>query len=250
MTRSFSFLLLTLMFLALSFSSQANSNGPVVAVPIIAQLVKKDESSRQWSGPLIDVLKSVEQQAGVHFQLRFVPFKRAVVMTKEGESDFGVFMESPKRNKMAMPIVKLGDAIFVVVSLKDKPITNLTELDGKVLGRIRGGTDVKSLTAVPNLKYHYFNNHEDGVRLLKVGRIDALLTADFRVLDAIEKFGLSYDEIARPLEVEPRGLWLYWSWESKQDFNLVRTIKKLPALSISNMGTVNLYEKYQQKAKN
>ncbi|SCA58246.1 exported hypothetical protein [Candidatus Terasakiella magnetica] len=242
---------LTVLFLGFILSNanaqaSTETQSPVVAVPIITQLVKKDEAQNKWTGPLIDLLGEVEKKAGTDLNLRLVPFKRAIAMTKEGEADFGVFMESPKRNKMAMPIMKLGEALFVIVSLKDSAITDLNQLEHKVVGRIRGGTDVKSLKALSNMKYHFFNNHEDGVRLLKAGRIDALLTADFRVLDAIENFGLSFKEIARPLSVEPRELWLYWSWESKQPFELVRNIKNLPALTFRGMDTGTLYDSYKQ----
>ena len=224
----------------------ADDKKAVIAVPIISQLVKQ-KTNGQWGGALIDVLKKVESKADIPFEMRVVPFKRAVMMTKNGNSDFGVFMESPKRNQMAMPVLKLGDAVYVLLTLKENKITSLDQLKGKSLARIRGGTEIKSLKAIPDIKYHLFNQHEDGIRLLKNGRVDVLLTADFRVLEAIERLNLSYDEIAPPLPVEARELWLYWSWKSNLDFGHVKKIKNGPSVAIEGFSSKTLFEMYQNK---
>ena len=244
---------LSIYLLAISFLGLGNgpafadkSETAIVAVPQISQLVKKDKRGG-WTGPLIRVLRQVEKTSDATFDLRVVPFKRAVVMVKEGSADFGVFMESSKRNQLAMPIAKLGDAVYVVVTLKENRISSLDQLAGKTVGRIRGGTDVKALKHISGMKYHLFNRHEDGVRLLKSKRVDALLTADFRILEAIDRLNLSYDEIARPVPVEGRGLWLYWSWKSDLDFQNVKNIKAGPDVTIEGMNPVVLFDLYKKK---
>ncbi len=214
-----------------------------VAVPIISQLVHQDGAGK-WQGPLIDLLKRAEQEIGIPFHLRMVPFKRAVVMVEEGDTDFGVFMESPKRNQLGMPIVKLGDAQYIIVSLKDKPIRSISELENKSVARIRGGAEIKSLKGVPGLKYYYFNNHNDGTRLLQYGRVDALVTADFRLLDAVDQNMVTFAELAEPVPLEPRELWLYWSWKSNLDFSLVRRLKSIPNLHLEPLDPAKLRERY------
>ncbi len=228
-------------------SHAESSKKIVVAVPLISQLVKK-EADGQWHGPLISVLQSLEKKADMTFEKRVLPFKRAVAMTKEGQADFGVFMESPKRNKMALPVKKLGEAIYVIVSLRKNQITSLDQLEGKTVAQIRGGTEVKSLAPIKNLQYHRFNKHEDGIRLLKSGRVDALLTADFRILEAIERLKLSYNEIARPVPVEGRGLWLYWSWRSSLDFKYVKRLKETPEITIEGLDPGALFDEYSKGA--
>lgn len=221
-----------------------------VAIPLITQLVKKSDQN-QWYGPLIDAIHELEERSSLTFEIKVVPFKRAVVMTKEGDADFGVFMESTKRNQMAMPIVKLGNATFVIVSLKGSPITRLQDLSGKTLGRILGGTKIKSLSAIEDIHYHHFKTHNDGVKLLTAGRIDALLTADFRVLDAFEQLSLKPTDIARPIPVEDRELWLYWSWKSKLHFPHVSKIKNGPPVTTFNkQGSLGLLESYLKNTTN
>ncbi len=220
---------------------QDKAESAKVAVPLITQLVKQKENGG-WSGPLIDVLKKVGSQSDINFDMKVVPFKRAVAMTKEGAADFGVFMESPTRNKMAMPVLNLGDAVFVVVSLKGAPITSLDQLSNKLVARIRGGTAIKSLSAIPDMQFHFFNTHEDGMRLLLGNRVDALITADFRVLEAIERLKLSLDDFAPPIPIEKRELWLYWSWKSQLEFDTIRTIKQTPAVALDYLGTSPLFQ--------
>jgi len=203
-----------------------------IAVPIISQLVKSDADGH-WVGQLVDLLKRAEKEIGVPFHLRMVPFKRAALMVAEGGADFGIFMESPKRNETGMPIVKLGDANFVIVSLKDKPIRNLSDLKNKTVARIRGGTEIKSLKGVPGLKYYYFNNHDAGTRLLQYGRVDALVTPDFRLWDVLKKGVVNAAELAEPVSIEARELWLYWSWKSNLDFSLIRRLKRMPDLYLN-----------------
>jgi|GEM_PF-1891915 len=229
--------------------AKAGQKRALVAVPLISQLVKKSAPGI-WKGALIDVLHKVEAKSGIPFDLKVVPFKRAIMMTKEGASDFGVFLESPERNQIAMPILKLGEAIYVAVSMKSKKITSLDQLSGKILGKIRGGGTLKSLSALPDVNYHLFSTHDEGVRLLKRGRIDVLITADFRVLEAIDRLDLSYDDIAKPVPIEGRGLWLYWSWKSDLIFDSVRQIKQGPAVTIEGFGPTELYDIYNRRLHN
>ncbi|MDV7338397.1 transporter substrate-binding domain-containing protein [Terasakiella sp. A23] len=233
MSKIINIFVIGLFLVGFSSESQAQDNAQSVkvAVPHISQLVKRSDTNG-WHGPLIEALNKIESHAGLTFEKRVVPFKRAVAMTKEGAADFGVFMESPKRNQMAMPVLKIGDAVYVVVSLKETPITSLDQLSGKTIARIRGGAGIKSLSAIPDLHYHQFNKHEDGMRLLLGKRVDALVTADFRVLESIETLKLSIDSFAKTVPIEKRELWLYWSWKSKVDFNHIRTIKQTPDVQL------------------
>jgi len=217
-------LILGLMILSISAWADEKPQSALVAVPIISQLVKK-QASGEWGGALIDVLRQAEKKSQIPFKLKIVPFKRAVMMTKQGQADFGVFLESPKRNQMAMPVLKLGQAMYVVVSLKKNKITSLDQLTGKTIGKIRGGNVLNTLSAIPDLKYYPFNTHDDGIRLLKGERIDAVITTNFRVTEAVEKSSLSYDEIAKPVPIEGRGLWLYWSLRSEIDFKHIKNLK-------------------------
>ncbi len=226
--------------------AQEKKHSALIAVPHIAQLVQKQEDGK-WGGPLIDVLNRLAAKSRLDFSVKVVPFKRAVVMTQDGVSDFGVFMESEKRDDIAIPVLQLGNAFYVIVSLADTPITRIDQLKGKTVGHIRGAVEVNTLSAVPDITYKLFNKHEDGVRMLKGKRIDALLTADFRVLEAIEQSHLQTHEIAKPVPVEPRALWLYWSWNSKLPFEEVRKLKKGPAASVEGLDPSVLYSIFNQR---
>ncbi|NVJ92415.1 MAG: transporter substrate-binding domain-containing protein [Methylocystaceae bacterium] len=226
--------------------AQEKKHSALIAVPHIAQLVQKQEDER-WGGPLIDVLNRLAAKSQLDFSVKVVPFKRAVLMTQDGVSDFGVFMESEKRDEIAIPVLKLGDAYYVIVSLADTPITRMDQLKGKTVGQIRGGTKVLTLSAVPDITYKLFNKHEDGVRMLKGKRIDALLTADFRVLEAIEQSHLQTHEIAKPLPIEARALWLYWSWHSKLPFEEVHKLRDGPAASVVGLDPSVLFSIFDQK---
>lgn len=248
MTKKIITLLAFLLACAELTTAQASGTGRQikVAVPIIPQLVEKQEDGT-WAGPLIDLLKRAEQEVGLPFHLRMVPFKRAVVMVENGATDFGVFLESPKRNKLGMPIVKLGNAHMVVVSLKDRAITSLADLKDKKVARVRGGTEIRTLNGVPGLEYYYFNTPQDGVKLLTFGRVDALVTADFRLLDALDKKLVSIADLAEPVLIEPRELWLYWSWQSDLSFHLIRRLKNSPNLSLDALSPQKVQERYNQE---
>jgi len=247
MTKKFFTLLAFLSVSGWLTSPQASETGRQikVAVPVIAQLVEKQPDGT-WTGPLIDLLKRAEREVGLPFHLRMVPFKRAVIMVENGATDFGVFLESPKRNKLGMPIVKLGTAHMVVVSLKDRAITSLADLRDKRVARVRGGTEIRTLNGVAGLEYYYFNNHQDGMNLLTFGRVDALVTADFRLLDALEKKLVSIADLAKPVLIEPRELWLYWSWQSDLSFHLIRRLKNSPNLNLDALDPQKVQEGYNQ----
>lgn len=246
--RTFTFLsLIATMFLSTSYV-QAQDQKPTFAIPLISQLVKKSNDG-QWNGPLIDMARQIEEKTGLEFDIQVVPFKRAVAMTKSGRSDFGIFMESAQRNQIALPVIKLGDASFVVVSLKDTPIHTLSDLRGRKVARIRGGAAIKSLAAIDDIEYHQFSTHDDGVKLLTAKRVDALITADFRILDAFENTQLSPDQIAKPVWIEDREIWLYWSWNSNLDFSHIRKLKQGIAIKTFNeKGDLNqLEERLKQR---
>lgn len=238
-------LLLSLSFLLVQTLPQAKAETrPIkIAVPHLSQLVQKSDKN-EWKGPLIDLLEKMSKTSGYRMDVKVVPFKRAVAMTNEGAADFGIFMASPIRNQTALPIHKLGNATFVIISLKDNPITHISQLSGKTVARILGGTEIKSLSAVENMTYYPFKSHAEGARLLLGHRVDALLTADFRVIDAFDNLNLSPEDIAPPLSVEDRELWLYWSWKSDLNFKHVRRIKHDTPDNMLSKDSLSLLKEY------
>jgi ABC-type amino acid transport substrate-binding protein len=237
------------LFLTAPFQASAEPRPIKIAVPHLSQLVQKN-ADNQWGGPLIDLLNEMSRTSGYQMDVHVVPFKRAVIMTNEGAADFGIFMESPIRNKTALPIHKLGNATFVIISLKDAPITHLSQLKGKTVARILGGTEIKSLAGIEDLTYYPFKSHAEGARLLLARRVDALLTADFRVIDAFDNLNLSPEDIAPPLSVEDRELWLYWSWKSDLDFKHVRRIKHDTPDNLLSKDSLSLLKDYVEQNNN
>ena len=217
------------------FAQEDLAQPPVikVGIPVVGNLVYHD-TEKGWYGPLVNILNKLEEHLGVKLEPRFLSFKRIIQMTKTGDVDFAMFIANEKRNDYGIPVTKLYSTDFVLVTLKENQITKLSDLKGKTIGRIDGGLKLESLQAVDDLKYYYYDQDVNGGYLLKKKRIDAILTADFHIEKYLESEILTREEISKPFLVSERGIWLYMSWNSKLDFNLIKKIREIPFNTLSN----------------
>ncbi|NVJ90548.1 MAG: transporter substrate-binding domain-containing protein [Methylocystaceae bacterium] len=236
---------LVLVFTALCTTVRANDTKEImIVVPYIKNLLEKNSNSK-WQGALLGTFKEIEQKTGLKIKFKVLPFARAVAMTENDEADLGIFIESPIRSKLAVPLAEISKVYFVVASLKKTDISSINDLKGKVVATASQSIGDTFIDKLPHRKTLHFNSHGDLIKPLLSGKVDAIFTPDFRLVEMMEKENLSYDILSKPIKLSERRLMLYGSHKFVENSPNVSKIKALHKLYLRGFGSDHLYAQYK-----
>ena len=133
------------------------------------------QKDNEPEGILVDIVKQIFRKAKIPLDLKYLPFKRALLNTKEGKLD-GLFNFYKTAARVpfydySKPIIKNYLVFFVHKDSKIK-YKSLEDLVGLRVGVIRGYTYGKEFDTSSLFKKQSNNSHIANFKKLKLGRID------------------------------------------------------------------------------
>ncbi len=241
-----SFLLTVFLGLSLlSSSASAQETQTVhVMVPYIKQLIDKT-LNKDWSGPLLSVFDKIEHQTGLKLSFTVLPFPRVVDLTQKGKADLAIYIDSPKRSKLAVPLFKLSHSSLVLSGLKARKIHKLDDLKGLKIGMPRQSFAAYLEQMFPHSQFLYFNSHNDLITALLAGKVDAFITPDFRFIEMIQHSGKSYSDFSKPLVLATSHLTLFASHKFAENTEIINKLKHLKNVEVQDFGQKALFKHYQ-----
>lgn len=241
------FFIIALFLVFTVFCTNARADDPkeiTVVVPYIKNLLEKGPNS-EWQGALLETFKEIEQKTGLKIKFSVLPFARAIAMTESGESELGIFLESPARNKVAVPLAEISKAYYVIASLKKTGISSISDLEDKVVATAFKSVGNALINILPHRKTLHFKSHGDLIKPLLSGKVDAIFTPDFRLVEMMERENLSYAILSKPIKLSEQKLMLYGSHKFVENSPNVAKIKALHQLYLRGFGSDHLYAQYK-----
>lgn len=115
--------------------------------------------------------------------LRFInflrPYPRVIHDIKTGKADFAVLFRSPESLNYGDPVGEVSRFDILVTGLNSaEPIKDLSDLEGKPIGYVRGSKYGPAFDGNTRLTKLSLNSMEKGVEMLKKGRLHALVCLD------------------------------------------------------------------------
>lgn len=189
---------------------------PVRATPAPLRMVVIDLmpwAGRKDDGPLIGVAVDfsalLSSASGQPIVTRAVPFARAIAMLNSGEADLMIAIAASSDRSLPAPLATVGTEDVVIVAPRGVTYTSADALCGRQIALLRRASFARSLHAC--IARYETNSYEQGLRMLRQGRVDGVAGVRSSMDYAIRQFGLKSSDFGAPLVVGQADISLYLS---------------------------------------
>ncbi len=213
--------------LGLSVANAAFAN-PVAPVTPSAQPVRFATSTvRPWGmniggkeqGLLVNVFNALHRHTGIAASNQLQPYPRVIYSVYSGVVDLAVLFDSPSARENAIRVGHLVDTrVLIVARSGTKPIDSLEQLEGQLVGYIRGSKYGPSFDNATHFTRLAVNTMEQGLAMLIRNRLDAMAGTDQSFYWAMKQMRLGTPQLSKLLVVGGATGSLYMSKNSpRQD---------------------------------
>ena len=162
-----------------------------------------------------DFLTALEERSGSCIDKTLLPYSRARRSIELGEHDGGLLLRSTNLDPYVEYIVKLVTSRTVIIPKKGISLDSYDDLTNITFGKLRGTNLNERLENDPNISFIKISSYEQGLKMLKKGRIDAIVGNE-RGLSYIENNDIANDvNLSGKFVVGQREVWLVLSKKSE-----------------------------------
>lgn len=156
-----------------------------------------------------EILALLAERTGLVFAPQVGPYVRLSASLVDGSADMVVAVEGPDFDAIGRRVAAFHDFRFVVLSKKSAAIGHVAALRGKLLGVARGAFYADSINNDPEIRKYAMVDPFQGVRMLALGRIDAVISSDYLLAHAMRQASISVGDFAPPFVVNEKRYMLY-----------------------------------------
>lgn len=156
-----------------------------------------------------EILALLAERTGLSFAPLVGPYVRLSASLSDGSVDGVVAVEGPDFDVIGRRVAAFHDFRFVVLSKKSAAIGNVAALRGKLLGVARGAFYAESINNDPEIRKFTMVDPFQGVRMLALDRIDAVISSDYLLAHAMRQSSMAASDFAPPFVVNEKRYTLY-----------------------------------------
>lgn len=200
----------------LSFTTQGENSATVlhVGVPELAPLAHIDEHGR-LVGTTVLYFDLLQEKTGLEFKLVPYPYARIIYGIKEGTIDLAVIFKNPQLGGYADFIGPVSQSKVIVLPQLGMEIDSYDQLQPlKQFAVIRSASLSKEFDHDFQLRKLQVRNYEQGLQLLSLNRVDALVGSLIGIEHSVAALGKSMNEFGQPFELSEKEIWLHFSKKS------------------------------------
>lgn len=187
---------------------------PAVAAPAPLRMVVIDlmpwggrKNDGQLVGVAVDFAALLSSASGLPIVTRAVPFARAIAMLNSGEADLMIAIAASSDPTLPAPLATVGTEDVVVVAPRGANHAGADALCGRKIALLRRASFARSLHAC--IERYETNSYEQGLRMLRQGRVDGVAGVRSSMDYAIRQFGLKSSDFGAPLVLGQADISLY-----------------------------------------
>lgn len=191
-----------------------------IALPAVAQrlplrLMINDVAPYSWHrdealvGMHVELMKALAEQAEMDLELRSGAYARLIRGLQDGWADGVLVLRGADFDQQARWVGRLHSFRSVVISRRAAPIAAVPELKGKLLGMARGAFYSDAINNDEEIRKFGLTDPFQGVRMLAVGRLDAVISSDYLLAYALRQTGLDVNQFAPRFVVNELSYDLY-----------------------------------------
>lgn len=206
MNRTRRHLLCTPLLAALPSAAQ----GTALTMVVVDQMpwAGRDAAGRLY-GASVEMAPYLSALTGRTIVVRAVPYARAVAMLAGGGADLMLAVDAGTQPGLPSPLASLGTEDIILLGRRGVSYASVEAFCGRKVGMLRSASFASARRMLACLQRYEINSYEQGLNMLRQGRLDAVggvrATADY----AIRRLGLQPADFGRPLVAGQAGIVLY-----------------------------------------
>jgi polar amino acid transport system substrate-binding protein len=142
------------------------------------KIFEKWNGDQGYSGVYVDTLKEVSVRTGLEFEFVNVPFSRGLAMMSSGQADMMLGSAWNPENARIMVYLNASfpeERVTLLISDTTPDIRYYDDLQDLTIGVLRAGRFFDPFDSDTSLLKYEITNFEEGARMLKHHRIDAMI---------------------------------------------------------------------------
>ncbi len=180
----------------------------------------------QPDGLLTKLAQALEKETNIHIDNQIRPYPRVIHEVKMGTTDFAVMFNSPQSHTIGISVGRVVNPKVVLTALANsEQITNLSQLQGKTVGYLRGSKYGAIFDNNNELNKVPLGSMEQGIKMLLTHRIYAMVGTEHSFYFTLKKLKISTDKVRAIFTVNETSGDLYFSKKSKNK-HLIEPFKK------------------------
>ena len=156
--------------------------------------------------------EAILKEGGFNGESRVVPTKRLTRQMEAKITDCALFHRTPWSETHLLPVATIGQTLHtLIIAKKEVNISRYDDLKLIPIATLRGSHYGHRFDHDNQLEKLYTEDYLQSVRLLKVGRVGAVIGTDLSLYFVIKKVGIPLKDLADPLVLTSRPIWLHCS---------------------------------------
>lgn len=202
-------------WLAIALISQAHSEEVVRFVSTTVEPWGYVTSSGKPDGLLARFVDQLGREAGLPYVNRLQPYPRVKHSLANGQADLAVLFSGPESERIGISLGAVVDTyIMLVGSAGMESIESLDDLQGKLVGYIRGSRYGPEFDNHEGIIKTPVNRMRQGVAMLLTGRLDAMASTDQTLFYTLRKMDVEVGRLSPLLVLGKTQGHLYLSRQS------------------------------------
>jgi ABC-type amino acid transport substrate-binding protein len=189
---------------------------PAIAGPARLRMVVLDlmpwaghTAGNQLRGASVDLARQLSLLIGQPIVTSAVPYARAIAMLANGGADLMLAIDADPHSGLPAPLASVGTEEVIIVGQPGLAAARLDTLCGHQLALLRGASFDAMLRLHPCISRYETNSYEQGLRMLKQGRVDGVAGVRSTMDYAIRRLGLRPSEFGAALMIGQADISLY-----------------------------------------
>jgi len=200
--------------------------------------------SDKHCGVYFDLANKLTVLGGITATNVITPYPRIIHELKTGKSDLSILFRYQELEGFVEFIAPLPPLEIVLMGLKGATLNSLKDLENKRLGYLRGAKLSEKIDANPNILKYDINNFDQGVNMMKLGRLDAIIGPKVALYSSGIKYDLGIEDFSTPYVISVRTPWLQLSRKTQRTVAIQNFIKKIKQVDLKEE-VLALYEQYR-----
>lgn len=182
------------------------------------------------SGIYYDLANTFAKESGYSAINHVYPYVRIIHELKSGQADLTIMFKYEELDEHVIYIAPLPSLKNVVIGLRGTKINAINDLKYKKLAYLRGARFSDVIDSDITIEKLHTVDFNQGIKMLKGGRVSAVIGPLEALLKAADANDLSSSEFGRPLVVSQRTPWVQISKKSQSRVNIKTLTKQVETI--------------------